>query len=675
MGILKDLTFNILAKDKTGAAFSAVKRNLAGVEGAARTTSERIGSAGKSMQRFGAGATAVSAGLALAFRDVLGLYDTQARAEAKVAQAIRTTGGAAGFTAKELGGLASGLQGVTRFGDEDILANVTGQLLTFTNVAGDEFKRAQAIALDLSTVLETDLKSSAIQVGKALNDPVKGLSALTRSGIQFSASQTDVIKKLAETGQVAEAQQLILEELEKQYGGQAQSAATAGLGALDQLSNAWGDVKEEIGGILSGLLPPVVDALKTLVAGFQSLPEPVKRFSVVAGLIAVAVGPVIGVLGLLVTGVAALSAPILIGVAAFAAITAAVAAFWPEIKAAVEWVGTAIGEMTLLEKAFLPVSLAVRAVRDTFVALFPETAAAVGAAVESVVGWIDSAVGQMTLLERAFLPVSLAARAVRDLFVAIFPEASAAVGAMVSEVVGLLKGKLADAFDFVKGAVSGVKDSFFDLYDAVVGNSYVPDMIDGIAEHFGRLDGVMVGVADGATGKVGAAFEGLASGVSDSISDMVRTGTVRFSGFKDTILQIGDDLVSSLLGDVFARLNQGAGDALNRAINPTIGPLEPSAGIGGALSGILGGAFSGFLGSFATGADFMVGGAGGLDRNRVSMNLTRGERVQVTPAGQSAAGSPIYVTIQTPDVESFRASRGQVAAQLARAAGRGQRNL
>ena len=85
--------------------------------------------------------------------------------------------------------MATNLQNKTLFGDEVILKDATAQLLTFTNITGENFGRTQEAALDLATRLDGDLKSASIQLGKALNDPVANLSALSRSGIQFSEDQ------------------------------------------------------------------------------------------------------------------------------------------------------------------------------------------------------------------------------------------------------------------------------------------------------------------------------------------------------------------------------------------------------------------------------------------------------------------------------------------------------
>jgi hypothetical protein len=241
---MRDLFFRIKAIDQTAAAFAKVKANMKGVERAAASLSERINRVGKGLRNVGAVMTGASAGLAFAFRDSLMIWDEAAQAQAKVEQAIRSTGGAAGFTAEQLAGFAREFQNVTRFDGDDILGDVTAQLLTFTNVSGEAFRRAQEAVLNISTVMKTDLKSTAIQVGKALNDPIKGLAGLGRAGIQFSEDQKATIKTLVETGEVAKAQAMILDELAVQFGGQAEASAKAGLGFLDQFRNAWGDVQE-----------------------------------------------------------------------------------------------------------------------------------------------------------------------------------------------------------------------------------------------------------------------------------------------------------------------------------------------------------------------------------------------------------------------------------------------
>ena len=152
-------------------------------------------------------------------------------------------------------------------------------------------------ALNLATRLDGDLKSASIQLGKALNDPVANLSALSRSGIQFSEEQKAVIKSLAETNRLADAQNIILEELEKQYGGSAEAAAQAGAGPLLQLKNRLGDLTEDIGRLLLPMLVKLAEGLKSIMTAFSNLSPEGKRLTVVIGILVAGIGPMLTLFG------------------------------------------------------------------------------------------------------------------------------------------------------------------------------------------------------------------------------------------------------------------------------------------------------------------------------------------------------------------------------------------
>lgn len=198
--------------------------------------------------------------LGAGIKSAIDSWREEEKALKKVEQAIKSTGGAAGLSMKELTAEASKLQSETIIGDETILNDVTAQLLTFTNIAGENFKRAQESAMNLATVLDGDLKGSSIMLGKALNDPIQGLTAMRRVGIAFSDSQRETIKSLVETNQIAEAQTVILNELERQYGGQAKAAA-AGAGALDQAANKFSDFGETVGRVITTSITPFVRSI------------------------------------------------------------------------------------------------------------------------------------------------------------------------------------------------------------------------------------------------------------------------------------------------------------------------------------------------------------------------------------------------------------------------------
>jgi len=334
--VLDLLKFDIGAANRTRGAFRDIKSDLGGIKGALAGVQDYARRGGRAMRNMGAVMSAgVTTPLVLLGKQSVSLYDTQLRAQKTVEQALVSTAGAVGKTKQELFGMASALQGLTTFGDEDILQNVTAPLLTFTKIQGDVFERAQGSVLDMATLLKMDLKSASILVGKALNDPIKGVAALGRSGVQFSDDQKKVIKSLVETGQTAKAQALILQELETQFGGQAAAAAEAPLGKLRQLQNAIGDVKEQLGEQIVPFLVPLVEKVQVAVDWFSALDPAIKKNIVVVGGLAAAAGPLLLVLGGITLAMGALLSPIGAVVVGFALVAGAVGyvvAKWDELK-------------------------------------------------------------------------------------------------------------------------------------------------------------------------------------------------------------------------------------------------------------------------------------------------------------------------------------------------------
>jgi hypothetical protein len=184
-------------------------------------------------------------------KESLRLARIQAKAEAQLATAIRSTGGAAELSSRELKNLAGELQGLTNFGDEATI-QAEALLLTFTSIGRETFPRALKSILDVSTAMDQDLSTSVLQVGKALNDPIQGVSALTRAGIQFTSQQKEQISALQESGRLFEAQAIILGELEKQFGGSAEAAREADGGVI-ALGNSFGDLQEQVGLLIQDL--------------------------------------------------------------------------------------------------------------------------------------------------------------------------------------------------------------------------------------------------------------------------------------------------------------------------------------------------------------------------------------------------------------------------------------
>ncbi len=213
------------------------------VKKSSKAISRSANRASKALLSIGAGFVG-----AAGIKKIIAATKEQEAAVRQLEQGLATTGNAVGQSLDELTRKAAELQNVTTFGDEEII-RAQSQLVSFTNIVGEQFDKTLELAADLSTRFGTDLKSSVLQLGKALNDPVANLSALSRSGIQFSKTQKDLIKDLIASGRQLEAQEVILAELETQFGGSARAARDTFGGALEGLSNAAGDLLEAKGGL------------------------------------------------------------------------------------------------------------------------------------------------------------------------------------------------------------------------------------------------------------------------------------------------------------------------------------------------------------------------------------------------------------------------------------------
>lgn len=222
-----------------GANTSGFQRGAGLVQGAlGRLKASAAGLSGA----FGLGGIFSGVGLVYMAKRAVDAATVQEQAEKKLAAVVRSTGGAAGFTAGELAKYAAELQKVTNYGDEATISAMA-VLATFTRIRGGVFKEAIVAAQNMSAVLGQDLQSSVIQLGKALNDPIKGVTALRRVGVSFTQAQMAQIKTLVESNDLLGAQRIILAELKTEFGGAAQAMADP----LTQAKNRISDLNEELG--------------------------------------------------------------------------------------------------------------------------------------------------------------------------------------------------------------------------------------------------------------------------------------------------------------------------------------------------------------------------------------------------------------------------------------------
>ncbi|MGE0105121.1 MAG: phage tail length tape measure family protein [Thermoanaerobaculia bacterium] len=193
------------------------------------------------------------AGAAIAGAFAVGTMVNEAReaaaAQNKLAAVLHATGGAAGLSAGQISDYAEELQALTNFEDDATVA-AAGTLAMFKNLSGEGFKETLGLAQDLSAVKGFGLEQSVTQLGKALNDPVKGLTLLRKVGIQFTEDQQKQIKALQETGDLMGAQRIMLDGLQGAFGGAAGKMADP----ITQAQTAIGNLAETVGSLA---MPPI----------------------------------------------------------------------------------------------------------------------------------------------------------------------------------------------------------------------------------------------------------------------------------------------------------------------------------------------------------------------------------------------------------------------------------
>ena len=254
--------FTINAKDKTKRGLTSAQKNLKkttkeagalanGFRNIARATVVMEGPLGGTAGRvsaiatmlnsvnvatiaFGIGMTAMTA-VMIKSMTAFSQWESQTL---KINQLLEQTGTASGLTGKEIEGMAISIGRATLASADDVRA-ASAILLSFKSIATDAFERTLVVASDLAALTGQDLKQSVIQLGKALEDPATGMSALRRVGVSFTDSQKEMIVTMNKTGDVAGAQAEILGLLEAQLGGAGAAQGKGLAGAADLVSENW----------------------------------------------------------------------------------------------------------------------------------------------------------------------------------------------------------------------------------------------------------------------------------------------------------------------------------------------------------------------------------------------------------------------------------------------------
>ena len=239
--------------------------------------SSEAGTLGSFLSKLGpAGLIAAAAVGAFAYAAEHAIEESEKfeQAQRKLQAVLTATGNAAGLSKHELTELAETYEHTTLFTAEQVQQS-EAILLTYQKIHSDVFGQALKATLDISSLFDNDLTSAARAVGRALEDPINGLTAITRQGAALDPVVKENIKNLAEMGDTAGAQKLVLEALAHSVGGQAEAQNQGLTGASNALSKSIGELSRAFGenATDSKLLEGFINKL---AGAFQNLREQVR---------------------------------------------------------------------------------------------------------------------------------------------------------------------------------------------------------------------------------------------------------------------------------------------------------------------------------------------------------------------------------------------------------------
>ena len=558
-----------------GAKFDSTGNELA-------TKSSGIGK--KAGMALAAAGTAALAGLSMVVKTGKDECMEASAAQAQLAAGIKSTGGAAGVTVGHLTNLASSIQNYSGQTDDSIM-QTEALLLTFKNIknvgADKIFDQATKAAADMAAKMGTDASSAAIQLGKALNDPIKGVGSLSRVGVQFTEAQKKQIAAMVESGDTMGAQKIILKELNEEFGGAAKSAGDSLPGQIEKAKRSFEDMSESLMSALMPTISKLVGFLTDLIKKFDSLPGSVKTVIVIGtaigGLLAVlapvisamtTLGPVLALLtnpiGLVIAGIAALAAGLVIAYQKSETFRDIVNAVWGAIKDTATTVWAAIKDVVLA---------AVDAIRET-ISTGMAAAKAVWDAVWALFGPLVTAVwGNIkTIVQTAITVVQSIIKAVMALIHGDWGTAWNAIKEAASAIWDGIKSVVRNSIDAVKETISRVLDSIKSLWSSAW------DTVKSIVRS--AWDGINDAVSDG-IGKVLDLIRSLPGKIKSALGNLSRL-----------LYSAGEDIVRGLLDGITASWHwvtdklSSLVDSLSSTAKKVLGIGSPSrvfAGLGVAI--------------------------------------------------------------------------------------------
>lgn len=285
----KTLELKLIAKDMLSAVVAEAQKSVGGLADAVKSGGQKVAGAWpaavQGVRNLDEKFSTVKATASQAFGILQDGWNLliepgleAARITAQTEAVIKSTGGAAGLTAEQIGEMAGAMSRVSGVSDEQAQA-AENVLLRYKEIGGDTFPRVtsavndMAVSLAEGDVAAADLTGTAALLGKALSNPEQGLMQLERSVGKFSAAEKASIKEMMAHNDIAGAQAVILDKLEQKFGGAAKAAGDTLPGKMAKAQNAIENFQENVANVFIPIMGDAADAFNTLTTGNQQLAD------------------------------------------------------------------------------------------------------------------------------------------------------------------------------------------------------------------------------------------------------------------------------------------------------------------------------------------------------------------------------------------------------------------
>jgi len=254
-------------------AVDNMSRVIGGATAKAKNTLEGLqkSQSFKTFDNLGTGALVAGGAIAVGLGMAVKSAEEAQVATNRLNQVFKSMGETTGVAAAQASAYASTL--AVQIGQEDeLIMAAQAKLATFAAVSSETarmsgvFDRATKAAFDLAAAGFGEAGANAVQLGKALQDPIKGITALRKSGVTFTESEQAKIKALVQSGKLLEAQNIVLKAVETQVGGVAAATATDSA----KMAIAFGEIAETAGAILLPMVQAITANVLPMLQSFQA---------------------------------------------------------------------------------------------------------------------------------------------------------------------------------------------------------------------------------------------------------------------------------------------------------------------------------------------------------------------------------------------------------------------